>query len=76
MSFNIAGASQHASLVIYDISGRLTRTIFEGAADRGTHIYSWDGVRDDGGMSPNGVYLILLRVDGKATDANRIVLLR
>jgi len=53
-------------LAVYDLAGRLVRTLRSGVwQEAGSHVATWDG-RDDGGASlPSGSYLGLLRVGGQ-----------
>lgn len=63
-----------ARLDIFDVRGRLVRTLLDGPLPRGLHPISWNG-RDDGGRRVgSGVYLFRLRL-GDATRTARLVLL-
>lgn len=63
------------SLVIYDLSGRRVRSLANGSLGRGTHGREWDGTDQRGNRVGNGVYLALLRSDGRS-QARRICLVR
>lgn len=57
-------AEAAVSLRIYDVAGRLVRTLVGGRLPAGEHAASWDG-RDEGGRgSASGTYLARLVVDG------------
>jgi aminopeptidase N len=45
-----------ARLRVYDISGRLVRTLFQGSSGAGPRQVAWDGRGDDGSTLPSGVY--------------------
>ena len=47
-----------ASLKIYDLSGRLVRTLVEGARDSGPHSVVWNGTNDGGQGVPAGTYVV------------------
>jgi len=62
------------SLSVYDVTGRIVRTIIqETEKEAGIHEVIWDG-RDDGGRSAgSGIYVVLLR-SGLGTSRGKIVL--
>ncbi len=49
-----------ARLVLYDTSGRLVRTLWDGALSAGTHPLSWDGRDGAGREVASGVYFVRL----------------
>ena len=64
-----------ASLRVYDVSGRLVRTLVDGALAAGDHEVLWRG-RDDGGREvASGVYLYRLEADG-VSESRPMVLVR
>ncbi len=61
-----------ASLRIYDVRGRLVRTILREEVERGEQIVTWD-CRDEGGRSvAAGQYLARLRVQGPGLDEDQV----
>jgi hypothetical protein len=44
---------------IFDVTGRLVRTVFEGNLDAGPHQFRWNGFNDAGQRTASGRYLIL-----------------
>ena len=44
-------------LMIYDITGRLVRTVFDGTLGAGRYTFSWDSRDDHGGTVSTGMYL-------------------
>jgi flagellar hook assembly protein FlgD len=44
------------SIRIYDVSGRLVRTLVDSVTDPGRHVAVWDGSADSGGSVGSGVY--------------------
>lgn len=61
-------------LAVYDVGGRLVRTLASGIRAAGTHEADWDG-RDVHGRRPQpGVYLIRLQAGDRA-ESRRVVLL-
>jgi hypothetical protein len=72
--FSLAGPG-HASLRIYDVSGRLVRSLVNGTVDSGPHEILWDGTNDRGAGTASGVYFYRLVTDRYA-ETKRMVLLR
>ena len=50
-------------LHVYDVSGRLVRTLVDGALDPGTHRVRWDGRTEAGAVSATGVYFLRLETE-------------
>jgi len=59
VSFEIAepGCS---TVSVFDLSGRLVRTLQHGELQAGEHLLSWDGTDDSGRRLPSGIYALLL----------------
>ncbi|MCZ6766546.1 MAG: aryl-sulfate sulfotransferase [bacterium] len=62
------------SLRIYDVAGRLVRTVYDGYADAGTHEARWDGRADDGTVAATGVYFMQLRATGATLQQKLIIM--
>ncbi len=69
-------AEADASLRLYDVGGRLVRTLREGRLEAGRHAARWDGKNDDGDRVAAGVYLARLSVAGTPGATRKIVLVR
>jgi hypothetical protein len=63
------------SLSIYDIMGRLVKTIVNDIKPAGVYHAAWDGRSQDGGRAPIGVYLLRLNASG-VTKTAKVTLLR
>lgn len=63
------------TLSIYDIRGRLVRTLVDGFRTPGTHSTGWGGRNDAGVRVSSGVYFARLYKDGEAVS-RRIVFLK
>ncbi len=74
ISYRVAGAGD-TELAIYDIGGRLVRTLWRGAVPAGEHEVVWDGRDDAGALAASGVYVYRLRV-GTAVESRPLVLLK
>ena len=66
----------HVSLQVYDIAGRLVRTLSQGQRAAGLHSETWDGTNGQGWAMASGVYMLSLRVEGAPAQSSRIVLLK
>lgn len=62
----------HASIKVYDVSGRLVRKIFDETADAGAHQAEWDGTDARGSRAASGVYFARLRA-GNRTAVRKFV---
>ena len=62
-------------LSIYDINGRLVRTLMRETLNAGTYSTQWEGSDSRGNSVPSGVYLYQLQSGGK-TETQRMILLK
>ncbi len=62
LRFDLPRAAR-ASLAVFDVSGRLVRTLAGGDLPAGRHLAAWDGADANGHALPNGVYLVRLSTD-------------
>jgi flagellar hook assembly protein FlgD len=56
----VIGKRQHVSLAIYDISGRLVRTLIDRTMDSGVYTQEWNGRDANGNTVASGVYFYRL----------------
>lgn len=54
-----------ADLGIYDVTGRLVRTLVDGPVAAGNYAADWDGRDDGGNPMPSGIYFARLRAGGE-----------
>ena len=54
----------HVKLTIYDVLGRVVRTLVSGELAAGTHLVTWKGTNDAGTRVASGIYLYTLEVNG------------
>jgi hypothetical protein len=66
---------EQVSLKVYDVSGKLVRTLVDDRLDGGSHTYIWDGKNNRGKAVASGVYFYMLRSDS-IRKARKAVLLR
>ena len=75
IQLDVASAARGASLTIYDISGRVVKTLDGGVSRPGRHKVIWDGTNDRGQRIASGVYFCALEVAGER-QTSRLVYLR
>ncbi|MBC7188564.1 MAG: T9SS type A sorting domain-containing protein, partial [Calditrichaeota bacterium] len=49
---------------VYNLMGRLVRTLVDGAMTSGRHEVLWDGTDDYGVVMPTGTYLCVMEAEG------------
>lgn len=64
------------SLCVYDVSGRLARSLTDDWSPAGAHAVTWDGRGDAGEMLASGIYLLRLATDAGRSETARVLLLR
>ncbi len=64
-----------ASLAIYDVSGRLVRSVVKGSLEAGNHDVLWDGRDESGTLVRPGLYLASFRA-GSFSAARRMVVVK
>lgn len=55
----------HGAVQIYDLGGRLVKTLANGPMAAGTSEYRWDGTDRDGRTVPDGLYFAKVRAGGE-----------
>jgi len=65
----------HVSIKVYDLSGRLVRTIVDEELDAGHYSIKWDGRNDRGRMVSSGVYFYRMKT-GSFERTRKMVLIR
>ncbi len=69
--------TDRAQIRIYDVSGRLVRTLADRLFPAGEQRIAWDGADDHGRMVPRGVYFARVRyLASRFEDTKRVVMLR
>jgi hypothetical protein len=74
IAFELASPG-HVSITVYDVSGRMVRSLVDGNRPAGIHEVTWNG--RDGGGAPvaSGVYFYRM-IAGEIIDTRKMVLLR
>lgn len=72
--YDVAAAGR-ASLRVFDVSGKVVRTLVDAWREPGTYATTWNGCDDDGHALPSGVYVCVVKF-GTLTASQKTVLLR
>ena len=70
--FSLA-APTHVNVSIFDVSGRLVRTLVDGAMDKGEHTQSWDGADNGGNRVSGGIFWMKMHTQSGYTSSMRLV---
>ena len=68
-------STQDVTLRIYNVEGRLVRTLLQGRQTSGTHTVAWSGQNDQGGRVASGLYFYRLITDS-GTLTRKMTLLK
>lgn len=61
---------------VYDVRGKLVKTLFSGMKQAGTYTVTWNGTNTRGQNVSSGVYFCRLRMEGEKGLTRKVVLLR
>ena len=78
LRFAVPAASAQGArvnLAVYDVSGRLVRTLLAGPQDPGEHSITWNGTSSSGARVGSGIYFVSMSAPA-AHVVRRLVLLR
>jgi flagellar hook assembly protein FlgD len=65
-----------AEVAIYNISGRIVKTLMNSALPGGEHSVSWNGTDENGQSAGSGIYFCQLRSGNGTSESRRMVLLK
>jgi hypothetical protein len=74
VAFEVGSDVGTARLAVYDLRGRLVRTLVSGTVGGGRHAATWDGRDGRGRAVPSGVYFVRLEVGGEARGRKLLLL--
>lgn len=63
-----------ASLIVFDVSGRMVRRLVEGSVTAGMHEVSWDGRDHAGRTVASGVYFYRLESAGRSAEQKMVLM--
>jgi nitrous oxidase accessory protein NosD len=72
--FGVSSAMD-VSIDIFDVNGRLVRSLLNGRKERGNHVVVWDGTTNNGSPTASAVYFVRMHA-GTLTQTQKIVLLK
>jgi len=75
INFSISRAG-HVAVKIFDVRGRLVKSIFTGTKIPGTYTLIWNGQDSKGRSAASGVYFCRLEAEGMKAITKKMVLLR
>jgi len=73
ISFSLAKDGP-VKLAVYDVTGRLVRTLVQGNLAAGPHLVQWNGSGNDGRTVASGVYFYRLETDGQSYGKRMMLL--
>jgi len=73
--FDVLGGGGDVALRIYDVSGRLVRTLVDGYQSPGEKSVIWDGINETGGQASSGIYFYRMTARG-VSETKKMILLR
>jgi hypothetical protein len=59
---------------IYDVAGRLVRTLFEGTLPAGHRTLQWDGRRQDGSNASTGLFYLRVRIEDRHLESHVVMI--
>ena len=72
--YDVPAAGGRVTLRVYDVSGRLVRTLVDGVQPPGDHTATWNGRNDHGNGVATGVYFYRMTAPGFETTRKMILL--
>jgi len=71
IQFNLP-VSAYVSLTIYNIRGQQIRNLLADHRTNGQYVQSWDGLTDNGGLAPSGIYFYKLQVKNNGRSLEKV----
>ena len=72
LAFSLPRA-QGVRLSVFDVQGRLVRTLIDGERAEGRHTVIWNGATDDGGRAASGSYVYRLVTDNRVESRGMVL---
>jgi len=74
ISFTVPAPGADVRLTVYDLAGRVVRTLVSGAVEGGEHVAVWNGRDEAGRPVGSGVYFYRLTVGGTSVERKMVML--
>ena len=71
IAYSLAGRSR-VTIRVYDLAGRVVRTLVDGEAEPGEHVTVWDGTTDSGERAASCVYFVKMEGSGDASRFSKV----
>ncbi len=75
IAYSVPADAAEIRIAVYDVAGRLVRTLAAGVAEPGRHAVTWDGRDEKGERVASGIYFVRLAAGDRARE-RKIVLLK
>ncbi len=72
--FDVPAGGARVDMRVYDVAGRLVKTLIERRVEEGRHRVSWDRRTTDGHAVAAGVYFVRMRADGFVATRSTVVI--
>jgi hypothetical protein len=69
-------ATGRVELRVFDVGGKLVRSLVNGEKTPGVHVVDWDGTDNSGRRMSSGVYLYRLVFDGVVVETRKMMMLK
>ena len=71
--FSLENQSE-VKIIIYNMRGEIVKTFDLGAQKKGHHRITWDGRDNDGNLSGNGIYYIIMKADNQISQRKAVLM--
>ena len=71
-AYRVDGSSAAVEVGVYNVAGRLVKTLASGSQAQGTYTLTWNGTDDAGVQMSPGVYFLKSHVGG-SSNVNRVI---
>ncbi|MBD3367634.1 MAG: T9SS type A sorting domain-containing protein [Candidatus Eisenbacteria bacterium] len=75
IEFSVPASAERVELEVYNVAGRLVRTLVDGELEAGPHRVIWDGTDGNGKSCSSGIYFTRLTA-GRETKTGKMTLLK
>jgi hypothetical protein len=70
------GGARAVSVKVFDVSGRLVKSLLDASLEPGPYAITWDGTDSNGSRCPSGLYLYMLDIKGEGKTGRKMILTR
>ena len=73
-AYEVVGADQPVDIGVYNVAGRLVKSLTKSSMPAGRHTATWNGTDEGGARVPGGVYFVRVRLGGE-NQQHRVIFL-